>query len=70
MESPAPQGFCGVGRRTAKRVAGTTGEPFDKPTTQNPRGPAGFALAGARFVAALDRCPRIALRAAPGGSPR
>ena len=33
-------------------------------------GPAGCAVAGARGVAPLGRCGGIALRAAPGGSPR
>src|SRR6516162_7909492 len=70
LEAPAPRGFCGVGRRRAKPVAGTTGEPFDEPTTQSPPALKGCARAGARFVAPLDRCPCIALRVAPGGSPR
>jgi hypothetical protein len=64
------EGFCGAGRRRAKSVALTTVEPFDEPAPQNPPALMGCARAGARFVAPLDRCHHIALRVAPGGSPR
>jgi hypothetical protein len=42
-----------------------------RPSSRSRRaGPSGCAGAGARGVVPLGRCPRIALRAAPGGSPR
>src|SRR5258707_12767127 len=62
MDTSTPRGFCGAGRRRAKGVARTTGEPFDEPAMQKPPALKGCARAGARFVATLDRCYRIALR--------
>ena len=70
MGAPTPSGFCGAGRRRAKSVVVATVEPFDEPAMQKPPALKGCARAGARFVAPLDRCHRIALRVAPGGSPR
>ena len=51
MEPAAPEVFCAAGRRSAKRVAGTTGERFDEPAAAKDPGPLGCALAGARGVA-------------------
>jgi hypothetical protein len=45
-------------------------EPFDRPAGKNRPAHTGCVLADARVVAALDRCPRIDLRAAPCGWPR
>ena len=62
--------FCIAGRSGARRVSGNTGEPRDEPASKKRPAHSGCVLACARFVAALDRCTRIALHAAPCGSPR
>src|SRR5215469_8397049 len=62
--------FCTAGRSGAKRVSGNTGEPRDEPAGKKRPAHTGCVLTGDRRVAALDRCTRIALRAAPCGSPR
>jgi hypothetical protein len=51
--------------KSAARI-GNTRKLFDKPTTQKAPALKGCVLAGACCVAALERCPCIALRAAPG----
>ena len=62
--------FCIAGRSRAKGVSGNTVEPCDEPAGKKRPAHAGCVLARARFVAALVRCPRIDLRAAPAGSLR
>ena len=67
--------------RTGEARSGDYGRALRRTHDAKSHGPSGFALAGAvrraidpldrslyrLTVAALDRCPRIALRAAPGG---
>jgi hypothetical protein len=67
--APAPRRFCGVGRKTAKRVPGSTRETFDEPTTQKLPARKGCPRAGDRFVEQLDRRDGIAIRVTHGGSP-
>jgi hypothetical protein len=72
------------GQKKGEARSGDYGQALRRTHDAKSHGPLGFALAGAvrraidppdrslyrLTVAALDRCPRIALRAAPGGSPR
>src|SRR6516165_3339796 len=51
--------------KSAARI-GNTRKLFDEPTTQKAPALKGCVLAGVCCVAALERCPCIALRAAPG----
>src|SRR5205807_7826167 len=59
--------FCIAGRSGAKGVSGNTVEPCDEAAGKKRPAHAGCVLAGARVVAALVRCARIDLRAAPAG---
>src|SRR5687767_9066680 len=70
MGTPAPERFCGVGRRRAKSRSRHYARALRRTHDAKAPGPSGCVRAGARFVAPLVRCTRIALRGAPGGSPR
>jgi hypothetical protein len=59
-------GILRRGQEKSEARIGNTRKLFDKPTPQNAPALKGCVLAGVCGVAALERCPCIALRAAPG----
>src|SRR5688572_19850186 len=62
--------FAAVGRRRVKSRSGHYARALRRTHDAKAPGPPGCVRAGARFVAPLVRCSCIALRGAPGGSPR
>src|SRR3954462_4723228 len=69
MESPAPEGFCGVGRRKAQPVSAIRASLSTSPRRKSPR-PFGLRSGGRPRRRRARPYFRYALRAAPGGSPR